>query len=351
MNTIKIVGLGPSVLKEMTLGIYQTIMEKKKIFTRTKDHPAISELEQEGIEIHTFDNLYEKFNENFDQVYPAIVKELEKEAEKEEIIYAVPGHPNVAEKTVRLLQETDYPIEILGGKSFIDELFKAVKVDPVDGFQLVDSFDLNADQLQSSQHLVITQVFHSFIASDVKLTLMEQYPDEHEVYFVDAVGSSEENVEKVKLFEMDFFKGVNNLRSLYVPPLLRDERMVSFDTLQRYIDEITSENGDAWINQQTNQTLGKYFEEETDEFLEALEADDLDNMVEELGDVLMQIMYQTNIAEKDGFFSIEDVLSAINRKLRRRHPHVFEGVEANTPEEVDALWQEIKMKEKRGEIE
>ncbi|PJH64282.1 MazG nucleotide pyrophosphohydrolase domain-containing protein, partial [Salmonella enterica] len=88
------------------------------------------------------------------------------------------------------------------------------------------------------------------------------------------------------------------------------------------IDEITSENGDIWIKQQTNQTLAKYFKEESDEFLEALEAGDLDNMVEELGDVLMQIMYQANLAEKDVFFSIEDVLSAINRKLRRRHPHV-----------------------------
>jgi len=351
MNTIKIVGLGPSVLSEMTLGIYQAIMDKKKVFVRTKDHPVINELEKKDIEVCPFDYLYEKYDEDFDQVYPAIVEELKNEAAREDIIYAVPGHPNVAEKTVQLLQESECPVEILGGKSFIDDLFKAVNVDPVEGFQLIDSFDLDADQLQSSQHLVIMQIFHSFIASDVKLTLMEQYPDEHEVYFIDAAGSPEERVEKVKLYEMDFFKGVNNLRSLYVPPLARDKRVVSFDTLQRYIDEITSENGDIWIKQQTNQTLAKYFKEESDEFLEALEAGDLDNMVEELGDVLMQIMYQANLAEKDVFFSIEDVLSAINRKLRRRHPHVFDGVEANTPEEVDALWREIKKKEKRGEIE
>lgn len=351
MNTIKIVGLGPSDLNEMTVGIYKTIMKKKKLFVRTKEHPVIDELEQAGVKIQSYDYLYEKYNEGFDQVYPAIVDQLGKEAENEEIIYAVPGHPNVAEKTVRLLQESNYSVEILGGKSFIDDLFKAVDVDPVDGFQLVDSFDLNADQLQTNQHLVVMQVFHSFIASDVKLTLMEQYPDEHSVYFVDGAGSKEEKIEKVPLYEIDHFNGINNLRSLYVPPLTRDERVTSFDTLQGYVDEIMSEEGDIWINQQSNQSLAKYFKEEAEEFLEALEADDLEGMTEELGDVLMQIIYQATLAEKEGLFSIEDVLSGINRKLRRRHPHVFDGVEAKTPEEVDALWQEIKEKEKRGEFE
>ena len=128
--------------------------------------------------------------------------------------------------------------------------------------------------------------------------------------------------------------------------------MTSLSTLQYYIDKVTDdEQGDVWIKEQSAQSLIKYLKEETQELVEAIEKDDTENWMEELGDVLVQLLYQTSIAEKEGLFTFEDVLETVNRKIRRRHPHVFDGVKAETPEEVDALWQKIKAEEKRGNDE
>lgn len=345
MGQIKIIGLGSSELEQLPLGVYRTIKQSDKLYVRTKDHPIVKELEEEGVEMYFFDEYYEKFS-SFKQVYPAIVEKLLKLSENKDIVYAVPGHPMVAEKSVQLLLESGKKVEIVGGKSFIDDMFQAVAIDPVDGFQLLDAFDLSHDEIQTGQAVIVMQIFNQLMASEVKLTLMEIYPDDHQVCRIDAAGSRYEKIKWMPLYELDRFEGVHNLRSVYIPPLKRDERVRSFELLQLYIDEITSENGDVWIREQTPESLLAYLKEETNELIQAYEQEDMENVIEELGDVLLQVLYHTNLAEKTGQFSLEEVLEVINRKLRRRHPHVFDGISAETTEEVNAIWQEIKKKEK-----
>ncbi|HLR91723.1 MAG TPA: MazG nucleotide pyrophosphohydrolase domain-containing protein [Atopostipes sp.] len=350
MHTIYIFGLGPSHLGEMPKKVYETISQQEKVYLRTMDHPAAQELKAEGLNIESFDSKYEEFDEDFEQVYPAIVDELLHLAKTGDVYYGVPGHPAVAETTVQLLLEAHEHTKIIGGRSFIDDLFAAVKIDPINGFQLVDSFDLDPDELFPGHQLIVMQVFHSMIASNVKLALMEIYPDEHPIAIIDAAGSPEEHVEWMPLYELDYFEGVHNLRSIYVPPLERDEAVHSFATLQSYIDEIFGENGDVWAKELTGEKLLDHFQEELDELKEAYANEDLENVVEELGDLFMQLLYQTAVGEKEGIFSLEEVLEGINKKLRRRHPHVFDGVKAETPEEVDAIWQKIKEQERNGEF-
>ena len=349
MGKIKVVGLGPGDIEQLPFGVYQLLKKEKPLYLRTKLHPAVGDLEKEGIIFQSFDAIYEE-NEQFEDVYKIIVENLLETARQEDIIYAVPGHPMVAEKSVQLLLENEEGIliEIKGGKSFLDDLFQAVKIDPVEGFQLVDALDLNQDELEASQHIIVMQVFNEYIASEVKLTLMEKYPDEHLVALVHEAGSKTEKIEWLPLFEMDRMEGVHNLTSLYVPPLSIDERTKSFQTVQHYMDAITGENGDAWIKEQNHESLVAYMEEEVLEFKAAVENGDIDNMVEELGDVLMQVLYHTNFGEQSGYFSFEEVIETLNKKLRRRHPHVFDGIKAETPEEVDAIWQKIKAEEKRN---
>lgn len=347
MHTVYIFGLGPSHLGDIPKQVYDTIVQQEKIYLRTMEHPAAQELADEGVSIQSFDAIYDKYNEAFEQVYPAIAEEVLQLAKNGDVYYGVPGHPSVAEKSVQLLLEADVETKIIGGKSFIDDLFSAVKVDPIEGFQLVDAFDLNSDKLFPGNHLIIMQVFHSFIAGDVKLALMAIYPADHKVCIVDAAGSSEEKTSWLPLFELDYFEDVHNLRSVYVPPLERDEAVASFATTQSYLDEIFGENGDVWAKEQSGIELLNYIQEELDELKEAYAKDDIDNIVEEIGDLLMQILYQTAVGEKEDLFSLEEVLVGINQKIRRRHPHVFDGVEANTVEAVDALWQKIKEQERQ----
>src|SRR5690625_6626239 len=129
MHTIFNFRIDSSHLGEMPKQVYDTISKQDKLYLRTMGHPAAKELEAEGLNIQSFDDKYEAFDEDFEQVYPAIVEELIQLAETEDVYYGVPGHPAVAETTVQLLLDGYEQAKIIGGKSFIDDLFAAVKIE------------------------------------------------------------------------------------------------------------------------------------------------------------------------------------------------------------------------------
>lgn len=354
MAIIRIVGLGSGEITQLPLGVYNVLQEaidkKVCVYLRTKEHPVVQTLCDEGLLIESFDDIYEQ-HETFEAVYQTITETLLQLARKEEqIIYAVPGHPMVAEKVVQLLlDQQEIAVDVVGGKSFIDDLVQAVNVDMINGFQLVDALDFKIDDLVLTQSIMIMQVFNAFVASDVKLSLMERYPDDYMVALVHAAGTTQQKVDWVPLFELDRLgTEIYNLTTVFVPAMKQDNATKSFGTLQVYMDAIAQK--DIWLREQTHRTLIPYLKEETQELVEAIERDDIDNMIEELGDILWQVLFHTSVAEQDGFFNLEDVLDVLNRKIRRRHPHVFDGVEVNSVEELDALWQSIKNQEKHDEI-
>ncbi|OQP03474.1 nucleoside triphosphate pyrophosphohydrolase [Geobacillus sp. 44B] len=350
MNTIYIFGLGAGDIEQLPLGVYRKLKAASPLFLRTKEHPVVKELQEEGITFTSFDFIYEK-HEQFTEVYQEIAAVLLEQAKKGDIFYAVPGHPLVAEKTVQLLLEAERRNEcrvvIEGGQSFLDALFTTLKIDPIEGFQLMDATSFQGDEWPLTKHTIFCQVYDSFIASDVKLTLMEQLPDDYPVYIVTAAGSKEERVTRVPLYELDRVATLNNLTSVYVPPV-RDEKLLyhRFETLRRVIATLRGPNGCPWDRKQTHASLKRYLLEETYELFEAIDDHDDDHMIEELGDVLLQVMLHAQIGEDEGMFSIDDVIRGITEKMIRRHPHVFGNVTVESAEQVVENWQRIKEKEK-----
>jgi tetrapyrrole methylase family protein / MazG family protein len=355
MNTIYIFGLGAGDIEQLPLGVYRKLKTASPLFLRTKEHPVAKELQEEGISFTSFDFIYEK-HEQFAEVYQEITAILLEQAKKSDIFYAVPGHPLVAEKTVQLLLEAERRNEcrvvIEGGQSFLDALFTALKIDPIEGFQLMDATSFQGDEWSLTKHTIFCQVYDSFIASDVKLTLMEQLPDDYPVYIVTAAGSKEEKVTKVPLYELDRVATLNNLTSVYVPPV-HDEKLLyhRFETLRRVIATLRGPNGCPWDRKQTHASLKRYLLEETYELFEAIDDHDDDHMIEELGDVLLQVMLHAQIGEDEGMFSIDDVIREITEKMIRRHPHVFGDVTVDNAEQVVENWQRIKEKEKETKEE
>ncbi|WP_284036738.1 nucleoside triphosphate pyrophosphohydrolase [Neobacillus sp. 114] len=350
---IEIVGLGAGDLQQLQVGVYRKLIKGQQLFLRTKEHPVVAELVKEGMVYTSFDSVYEK-HEQFEDVYQEIAENLLEKAQSESVTYAVPGHPLVAERTVQILLENGakagVEIVIGGGQSFIDALFTSLKIDPIDGFQLLDGTSLEAGQLQIDQHIIISQVYDAFVASNVKLTLMEKLPDDYEVYIVSAAGSQEESIMKVPLYEVDRNLSIDNLRSIYVPPVQEEEILWrTFPKLRNIIAHLRGPNGCPWDKEQTHESLKKYLIEETYEVIEAINSEDIDHLIEELGDVLLQVLLHAQIGEDDGYFSIEDVIEGLSAKMVRRHPHVFGGAEAANANEVVKNWQEIKKQEKGGE--
>ncbi|MGA9225278.1 MAG: nucleoside triphosphate pyrophosphohydrolase [Mesobacillus sp.] len=353
-NKISIIGLGAGDLDQLPLGVYKRLKQDKNLFLRTKEHPVVAELEQEGLQFQSFDSIYEK-HDQFADVYEEITETLLAEAKKEPVTYAVPGHPLIAERTVQLLlergPERNTEIEIGGGQSFLDAMFQALEIDPIEGFQLLDGTELSKESLLLKSHTIIGQVYDSFVASEVKLTLMEKLPDEYEVYIVTAAGSKDEVIRKVPLYELDREMELSNLTSVYVPPAEEEQILYKdFSKLRGIISILRGPNGCPWDKKQTHQSLKKYLIEESYELIEAIDNEDIDHMIEELGDVLLQVMLHAQIGEDEGYFTIDDVIEGVSAKMVRRHPHVFGDKTAENEEEVMKNWQEIKEQEKGGAV-
>ncbi|WNS42190.1 nucleoside triphosphate pyrophosphohydrolase [Paenibacillus sp. MMS20-IR301] len=354
--TLTVVGLGSGNPDRLTLGIIKKLQAASAVYIRTAEHPVMAALAELAISSRSFDSLYES-KDSFPEVYEAITAGLIAEAKAAssgtEIVYAVPGHPMVAESAVSLLRqrcpEEGIELNILGGESFLDEAFVRLGFDPIEGFQLLDASGIRASQLQPELHTLIGQVYDTFTASETKLCLMELYPPEYEVVVGHALGvEGEEQILRIPLYELDRQDGYGNLSLVYVPlNRAEDARKRTFARLHEIVDILRSPGGCPWDREQTHESLRKNLIEETYEVLETIDEDDPDHMKEELGDLLLQIMLHAQMEEELGTFSVYDVIEGLNEKLIFRHPHVFGDRSAGNAEEALQNWDGMKAEEKR----
>ena len=122
--------------------------------------------------------------------------------------------------------------------------------------------------------------------------------------------------------------------------------MYTFDDLVRVIAELRSDHGCPWDRAQTYESLKQCLADEAQEVFDAVDHKDMENLCEELGDVLLQVVLNSQIAAEEGAFSIDDVVDGVCRKMIRRHPHVFGGAKVESEEEGLGLWNAIKAQEK-----
>lgn len=354
-HKITIVGLGNYGLDELPLGIYKFLQQQTIVYTRTKEHPVINEL-SDLLTFYSFDDIYEA-NYTFEAVYEEIVQQLVSLAQEQEVVYAVPGHPRVAETTTTLLldyaqKHEDLEVEVLGGKSFIDDVFEAVAIDPNDGFTLLDATSLVAEQLNKRNHVLVTQVYSSMVAGDLKVTLMEIYQDDHEVYIVNGARGKNAQVIATPLYELDHhIDAFTNLSSVLIPKDTESEHYYSdFKYATDIIDRLVDDNdGCPWDRTQTHDSLKRYLLEESFELFEAIDNEDDWHMIEELGDILLQVLLHASIGKKEGYFDINEIVYSLVDKMIRRHPHIFGDQEAGNIEDLNAIWADAKAQEGKKE--
>ena len=346
---LKIMGLGPGAYEALTIGALKELKNNKNIYFRTEKHPTVDFLKDEGIKFESYDHAYEKYD-SFDDVYKYIAEDLiTKIKDDEDLIYAVPGHPLVAEKSVinliELCKENNIQYEVLPAVSFVDAMMEALQVDPIEGVKIIDAFEMKNQILDKRVGTIITQVYNNFIASEVKLRLLEGYEDDTEIIFVRAAEvEGLESIRKIPLYELDWQEDIDYLTSIYIPKDLGNKK--DFQDLLDIIETLRNPGGCPWDREQTHESLKSALLEECYEVIDAIENEDEDALIEELGDVLLQVVFHASIGKEDGYFDIMDVIGGISNKMINRHPHVFGNEEANTSEQVLVNWDEIKKEEK-----
>ncbi len=348
---IIIVGLGPGGAELWTEAARKILSSGREVWLRTARHPGAETLRAGGMShIHSFDAWYEEAPD-FDSLYERIAEHIVTLGAREEgVVYAVPGNPVVGEATVPRIRsraaEAGLPVSIVAGLSFIEPTLAALGIDALDGLQIADAVQLAAmhhPPLDPDRPALVAQLYSRRQAAQVKLTLMNAYPDDHSVSLVRMAGTDKEKVITCPLFELDRQPGIDHLTTLYLPPLSHGSGLPAFQETVAYL---RAPDGCPWDREQTHQSLRPYLLEESHEVLAALDAENPEALAEEMGDLLLQIVLHAQIAAEAGEFQMADIIARIDAKIRRRHPHVFGNVVVNGVEEVLTNWEAIKQAER-----
>lgn len=346
---ITIVGLGPGAAEDLTRRAWRALTTAPRLYLRTAQHGSVAGFPP-GLRYSSFDALYET-HERFEEVYAAIIDELLAAARDGDLVYAVPGDPLVGEATTTGLLAAagaeGIPVEIVNGVSFVEPLLAQLGVDALDGLQLLDGLQVAAmhhPPINPAFPALLAQIYSQAVASDVKLTLMNQYADDFEVQLAHHAGTARASVEALPLHDIDRSAQISAMTALYLPALGQDS---SFEGAQEIIAHLRAPEGCPWDREQTHESLRRFLIEEAWEVLEAIEDGDAAALAEELGDLLLQIVLHAQIATDEGRFHMGDVLRHVNEKMVRRHPHVWGDVDVqDDPGAVLRNWEELKRAEK-----
>src|SRR2546423_1048890 len=386
--TITVVGLGPGRRGLLTIDALEALRAATRLYLRTARHPAVAEIRGDlrpDVQIHTCDGLCETAPSR-EAACLRIAETLLAAAAEGPLVYAVPGHPLVGERSVGLLldgaAERHLEVHVVDGLGMLDHVFGALGRDPLaGGLQIVDALEAVGDPARSGPRaarlqalwtgpssrllnaqapLLVTNLHDADAFWGVKQWLLARYPAAHGITLVCRGGTSDQATIRLPLAALDQvtvgcaarptqWEGCirpSDPVTLYVPPLAPLADVRAPNTLGYITARLRGPGGCPWDREQTHASLTPYMIEEAYEAVDAIERADDADVVEELGDVLLQVVLHSQLAEEEGRFSLADVAEGVNRKLVRRHPHVFGDVIVCGSSAVLRSWERIKRSEK-----
>jgi len=356
---VTVVGLGPAGPDLCTVATLEAIADHRHRLVRTIRHPAVTVL---GDHVLALDHHYESAD-SFAEVYAGVVDEVVMAAEAHaRVLYAVPGSPMVAERTVELLLADDrVEVSLVPALSFVDLAWVRLGLDPlVDGVRIVDAYRFSVEASGERGPLLVAQVDTPAVLSDVVASVKD--PPGEPVTVLQRLGTNDERIMSVAWDDLPAVIDPDHLTSLFVPQLVAPIAI----EIQRFVELVGKLRYECpWDAEQTHTTLRPHLLEEAHELLEALDGYDEATgegskaLEEELGDLLFQVVFHARIAADDGRFDLADVARGIHDKLRHRHPHVFPRVpdgdrvpdlgQVDGSDDVLANWDRIKQIEKGRE--
>lgn len=344
MSIVTVVGLGPAGPELITSQARELIDSAKTLWVRTRKHPAAS------VAAHgeSFDAVYESAD-TIEAVYREIVDVLVEAALRDDnVVYAVPGSPLVAEATVDLLR-TDSRVQtsVLPGLSFLDLAWQRLHVDPfASSPRLVDGRRFLVEGAGERGPLLVAQCDAPWVLSEIKLAFEDETP-EH-VTVLQRLGLPDEAVFTVAWEDLDRLVDPDHLTSLWIPHL---HSPVAYELARVNEVAVRLRKECPWDREQTHTSLSRYLIEEAYELIDAIDAienraDDVSDadvdLIEELGDLLFQAFAHAAIGAEQGRFTIADVAQSVSDKLIERHPHVYGSVVAESSQDVMSTWEASK---------
>lgn len=335
MGMIYVLGVGLEA-GDLTMNAAELLSSGAHVALHTERIGCAQWLKERGIAYETLDHLYDEC-EDFDEHARRAAELVRQMAAEGDVVYAV---YDVRDRSVLELSQTEKKLRIIPGV-------------PVEGAlmgyaggatRMLEASDWESFSLSARDNALVRELNSRELASEVKLKLMECYPDETRCFVLNGDGS----IARIPLYDLDRLKAYDHRSCVLVfaeRSLMKLERY-GFDDLREVIHILQGPNGCPWDKAQTHESLRTFMLEETYEAIDAINAGDTDHLYDELGDILMQVMMHAELGRRHGEFDISDSLTAICTKMIQRHTHIFGGDSAGDPEAVLDLWTKNKMKER-----
>jgi tetrapyrrole methylase family protein/MazG family protein len=335
LHTITIVGLGLNA-GDLTDRTRALLSGPARVLLRTARCGAAGWMDERGLPYTGLDGLYDRADD-FDALQDMILSEVERLAREGELVYGVLDLRDMSAE--RLAAKYPEKTRLVPGVP-VDGALTAYASGPAD---TAAACDIRSLQPSSDQAALIREITSRELASEVKLRLMERYPEETKIKV-----SEGGIVREISLCQMDRLPEYDHRTSALIPAVPELTGLVRFgyDQLNAIVRRLRAPDGCPWDRKQTHESLRTNVVEEAYEVVDAIERGDMAALYDELGDLLLQAALHAEIAREHGEFSSDDVTSAICLKLIARHPHVFGTASAETSDDVLTLWEQVKKKEK-----
>jgi len=347
LNTVTILSVSTGDIRLLTQDALDTLKSGQKIILRTDRHPIARWLRDNHLPFGSLDSLYEEAD-TFDAFNQSAALALSAAAAECAVVYAVADAVMDSTVSALLLSVNDREkVVILPGVSHMDRciaLSQAVLQDV--RLSSAETF-LIADDLNPGISCFLSELHSKACAGACKIKLMRLLDDQTQVLFFFGSADGQLRMRSIPLFELDRQERYDHLTAcLYLAAPLTQRKRFSVDDLRAVMRLLRSKDGCPWDQEQTHESLLPNLLEESFEFIEAAREADHEHMCEELGDVLLQVIFHAVIAAQCGEFDLHDVTTAITAKLIERHPHVFGTVKAATASQVLENWEKIKRRQR-----
>ncbi len=344
---ITVVSLGPGDPKLLTLQTVEALRKSRCLILRTARHRTAEWLREEGIAFADYDALYDQY-EDFDALHAEMARLLWETAAEKAVTFAViDAQTDGAVRALRASCPEGGRVIILPGITMADSCLALLpeEFEQSGSVRILPAMDAVQAAPDPATPLMVTEIFDRVLASDLKLRLTDLYGDEPQAVLYPSSVKINRKPIVIPLMELDRQRTYDHTVCLYIPAMdLKARERYCFDDLLRVMHTLRAVC--PWDGEQTHESLRKYLIEEAYEAVGAIDEDDMDHLADELGDVLLQIVFHADIAQEFGEFSIGDVTTAIVRKLIYRHAHIFGDVHCDTAEEVSQSWEQLKKAEK-----
>lgn len=337
MKTLTVAPL--STPQTVTASVLKAISNADNLYLQTKLHPSAKTVLELDVPFVDMDDIYESAAD-FSELNRRIANRL---TEGGSCVYAVMGDGcfSQMEDIERCCRERGFKLIVLAAVSYAKAAF------PKQQSGVVQTANSLNERFDTESELYIQELDNRLLAGEVKLKLSHFYPYSHEVVLARLDDEGEYRHEKLQLCNLDRAKNLNAATVLFVPPVtFADKTEFGYYDLVSVMARLRQRDGCPWDREQTHDSLKRALLEECYELLEAIEQKNNEHILEELGDVLMQVVFHAQIAAEQFRFNERDVSDGVVKKLIFRHPHIFGSANAHTSDEVLELWDAKKSQEK-----